>query len=110
MTTVKQLSDSLSMDILTCREQSDREVKGCYICDLLSWAMSRCSEGDAWVTVQTNVNVIAVASLTEAACVIFPEGIRGDEDALKRAEQQGVVCLSAKQSAAELACGIKALV
>ena len=42
-----------------------------YAGDLLSWVMSHATAGDAWVTIMSNINVAAVASLTEVACVIF---------------------------------------
>ena len=33
----------------------------------------------AWVTVQTHLNVIAVASLGDMACIILPENITMEE-------------------------------
>ena len=41
--------------------------------------MARGKPGMAWVTVQTHLNVVAVASLHEMACIILPEDIRMDE-------------------------------
>ena len=41
----------------------DREVRCGYTCDLLSWVMAHGEEGMAWVTVQTHMNVVAVAVL-----------------------------------------------
>lgn len=50
--------------------------------------MAHGREHMAWVTVQTHMNVIAVATLHEMSCVIIPEGIRV-EDAVARQGRRG---------------------
>lgn len=80
----------------------DREVNGCYVCDLLSYAMSHAAKDNVWITVQTNINVIAVAVLTEVGCVMLPEGLAPDEIAAAKAEEEGVVVLSSKLTAYEI--------
>ena len=60
---------------LTPAVAPDKDVTCGYVCDLLSWVMAHGEEGMAWVTVQTHLNVVAVAALAEMACVILPEGI-----------------------------------
>ena len=72
----------------------EREILGGYAGDLLSWVMGRASEGDAWVTIMSNVNIVAVSTLADPACIILSEGVSPDEETLVRAEQQGVNILS----------------
>ncbi|MGB9809253.1 MAG: DRTGG domain-containing protein [Caldanaerobacter sp.] len=72
----------------------EREIKGVYICDLLSWVMSHAKPNDAWITIQSHINVIAVALLSEISCVILPENLKLDEDARKKADEEGVPVLS----------------
>ena len=36
----------------------DREIKDCYIGDLLSWVMGRAPADSAWLTVMGNINSI----------------------------------------------------
>lgn len=60
-----------------------------YTCDLLSWVMAHGKQGMAWITVQTHMNVIAVASLMEMAAVIIPEGIQMEEPSLEKAREEG---------------------
>lgn len=74
----------------------DREILGGYAGDLLSWVMGRASEGDAWVTIMSNVNIIAVCALADPACIVLSEGVKPDADALNRAMQQGVNILSTR--------------
>jgi hypothetical protein len=73
---------------------ADREILGGYAGDLLSWVMGRASEGDAWVTIMSNVNVVAVSTLADPACIVLSEGVQPDEETLVRAKQQGVNILS----------------
>lgn len=80
-----------------------REVKGCYIGDLLSLVMSKAKSADVWITIQGNINVPAVASLTDCAMVIIAEGMKLDENAKKRAEQEGIPVYYSEESAFSLA-------
>ena len=68
----------------------DREIEGIFTGDLLSWAMGRAKEGDAWFTVMGNVNAIAVATLTDVSCIVLTENAALDQDAAKKAEMQGI--------------------
>lgn len=72
----------------------EREILGGYAGDLLSWVMGRASEGDAWVTIMSNVNIVAVSTLADPACIVLSEGVSPDEETLARAEQQGVNILA----------------
>ena len=73
--TVKQLAELIDARILN-QGDLDREITGGVVCDLLSWVMTNGGQGMAWTTVQTHLNVIAVAALHDLACIILPEGIK----------------------------------
>lgn len=66
-----------------------------YVCDLLSWVMGHGCEGTAWVTVQTHLNVVAIASLHAFSCVIIPDNIAVDQSVLDVAGEKGVCIISA---------------
>ena len=78
-----------------------------YTCDLLSWVMAHGEPGMAWITVQTHMNVIAVASLMEVAAVIIPEGIEMEEASLAKAREEGITVLASSLTAYEL-CALMA--
>lgn len=80
------------------------EVISGFTCDLLSWVMAKGKPGCAWITVQTHMNVIAVASLHEMACVVCPEGIKMEEASIARAEEEGIAIVESDLSAYEI-CG-----
>ena len=77
----------------------DTQVSCGYTCDLLSWVMAHGKQGMAWITVQTHMNVIAVASLMEMAAVIIPEGIQMEEPSLEKAREEGGAVLQSDKTA-----------
>lgn len=89
---------------LTPKVPMEREITCGYACDLLSWVMAHGEEGMAWVTVQTHLNVVAVASLAEMACVILPEDIVMEPEVLEKANAEGLCVLSSPLTAYEI-CG-----
>ena len=91
--TVLELSEKLGAKNI-CLPNPDREVVGAYVGDLLSWVMGRAPADCAWVTIMSNLNVVAVASLADVACVILSEDVELDGDALKKAENEGINILS----------------
>ena len=85
-----------------------RTVDGVYIGDLLSWVMAHGTAGMAWVTVQTHMNVIAVASLMEMAAVIIPEGIEMEAPSLEKAKEEGISVLESPLTAYEICARLAA--
>lgn len=91
-------------------DDGDREVTGGYAGDLLSWVMGRAVSGDAWVTIMSNINVIAVAQLTDVACVILAEGVEPGEDLIAAAEMRGVNLFSSAEPTFALCGKIHAMI
>ena len=101
--TVRDLTDSGIVTLVNEGTDGERLISGPYCCDLLSIAMGRAPEGCAWVTVMGNINTLAVASLTDAACVILAEGAALDEAALLKAAEQGIFVFQTEQPVFETA-------
>jgi len=101
MTVSELLSDGFCRSLAL--PEGDREVTGVYIGDLLSWVMGRAGSDQAWITIMSNVNVVAVASLADTACVVFAEGVVPDETVIATAEQKGINLLTCDRSAYEIA-------
>ncbi len=96
--TVKKFAVYNGYKILSCAEMSeDREITGVYICDLLSMAMANIQDGELWITVHTNLNIIAIASLANASCIVIPEGIEIDEITINRAQEKEVIIVQASE-------------
>ncbi len=71
-------------------DDKDTEITGVFCCDLLSIAMGKAPSGSAWVTVMANVNTLAVASLTDVACIILAEGTTFDSTLIDKAKEEGI--------------------
>ena len=71
-----------------------REISRVFCCDLLSIAMGKAPADGVWVTVMGNRNTLAVASLTDTACIILAEGVSLDEETLKKAREERIAVLS----------------
>ena len=104
---VKELADKLGAEILTGDINLDREVKNGYVGDLLSWVMSKAQQNDAWVTIMSNTNIVAVAVLTDVACIVLSEGVSPEEATLEKAISQEVAILKTGLSSFDAACVIK---
>ena len=106
--TVSDFVNKNALTVITMPEP-DREIKGCYIGDLLSWVMGRAEENDAWITIMSNANTVAVASLTQVACVILAENVELGSDIVKTAEQNGINVLKSELSSFQTALLLKDL-
>ncbi len=107
--TVKELAGRLELKSLAGESGLEREIQGCYIGDLLSWVMARASAGDVWITVMGNVNAIAVAALTDCACIVLTEAAELDADAKARADQQAIPVFSTEKDSFETAVKVAGL-
>ena len=100
--TVGELARKDGFKTAVCPEP-EREISGVYIGDLLSWVMGKADEGDAWVTIMSNINTIAVASLKDVACIILAEDVTFEPEIIKTAEEKGVNVILSEMTAYEIA-------
>jgi predicted transcriptional regulator len=100
--TVKQFAENFGFSTV-CIPDPEREVRGSYIGDLLSWVMGKASADNAWITIMSNINTIAVASLADLSCIILAEGVTLDEEVRSAAEAKRINVLSSAKSAFEIA-------
>lgn len=100
--TVKQLAQTCGLHPAVM-PNGEREITGVYIGDLLSWVMGRAADGDAWLTIMSNQNIVAVASLASVACVVLTEGVKLDAGVAELAAQKGINVLYAADSSYETA-------
>ena len=96
--TVKDFAEQSGLRVLNLADNAgELLIRQAYCCDLLSIAMTKVPEGAAWVTVMSNINTLAVASLTEAACVIVAENAATDSDFIEKAKAQGITVFHTEQ-------------
>lgn len=95
---ISEFAQKLDLKILAGGKALNKNVTGIYAGDLLSWVMAHAEQGNAWITVHTHMNTIAVAVLKELSCIILPEDIEPEPNSLKKAEEEGIAVLSAPKT------------
>ena len=106
--TVERLASDCGFRPLVISDK-ERTVSGAYVGDLLSWVMGRANADNAWITIMSNINVVAVASLSDVACVIFAEGVVPDGDVIDTARSKGINLLVSELPIYETAIKLSAL-
>ncbi|MBQ2253105.1 MAG: hypothetical protein II328_03885 [Clostridia bacterium] len=106
--TLRELIDTAELSPVYLADET-REVHGAYSGDLLSWVMGRAEADNAFLTIMTNVNVVAVASLAELSCVIFCEDVSIGEDVINAAKEKGINLLVSKKPTFETALSLSCL-
>jgi hypothetical protein len=97
-----ELVESLPLDVTTPGADLTREVTTGYVSDLLSDVIGHAPEGAVWVTLQTHLNIIAVASLKGIAGIVLANGRSPEEDTLKKASEMKVPVMTSSLPAFEL--------
>lgn len=93
MISLREITEKLNLEAVSSTHLLNRLVTGGYAADLLSCAIKSAKKDMVWVTLQSHVNVVAVASLIELAGIVITEGNRPDPETLDRAEKEGVVLM-----------------
>lgn len=99
--TVNEFAKKCELQVL-CLPDGEREITGGYVGDLLSWVMGRANSGDAWITIMSNPNIVAVASLSDVACIVLAEGVTAEKEVLDSATMRGINILSSTADAFSL--------
>ena len=107
--TVQELIDKQIFGVVNLGDSLDRQITVPFCCDLLSIAMGRAPAGCAWVTVMANMNTLAVAVLTEVACIVLAEGMKLDDTCLQKAVQQGITVFQTAEPVFDAALKVQRL-
>ena len=83
----------LGLNVISGKNLLDRDVTGGYVSDMLSDVIAHSKSGNIWVTLQTHLNIIPVASMKELSGIIIVNGRQPDEDTLKKAEEEKIPIL-----------------
>ncbi|MBI5474299.1 MAG: serine kinase [Ignavibacteriae bacterium] len=101
--TVREIKQQLGLFLCWGDEKLEHKVTGGYVGDLLSDVMANSKAGNVWITMQTHVNIVAVAVLKELAAIIIVNGRHPAEETLKKAAEEKVPILSSTLSAFDVA-------
>ena len=107
--TVRELIEATGWEVLVEPGNPQQMVSGGFAGDLLSWVMGKAPADGVWLTIMSNVNVAAVAALTDVACVILTESVTPDEPLLRKAQLQGINLLGSSLSTYQCAAALSRL-
>jgi hypothetical protein len=99
---IKDLINICELEVLTEVYEPDREVTNGYTSDLLSDVIANTEKDDIWITMQTHLNIIAVASLKELTAILIVMGREVDNDALDKAKEEKILILRTNLTAYQI--------
>jgi anti-sigma regulatory factor (Ser/Thr protein kinase) len=90
---IKNLIEELELKVLTStsEETFEKIIKDAYACDLLSYVLAKGKEESAWITVQTNINIVGVAVIKRIPIIIISEGGNVPEETIRKAEENSII-------------------
>lgn len=106
---VKDIIEKLNLQVVTSSNNLDAQIENGFVGDLLSVVMSKAPRNSAWITIQSHINIVAVATLIEAACIIVTEGFEVEADAIEKANEEGIIILTTKLSSYQVASELSKL-
>jgi predicted transcriptional regulator len=96
--TLEKIAKQLSLSVQAAGDKLDTEVTGGYASDLLSLVMAKARKGNVWVTLQSHLNIVAVAALLQLAGIIVTEGMSPDAATLEKANEEGIPILTTEHT------------
>jgi len=102
MTTVADIARAVAGSVVAAADAAGNEVRGGYASDLLSDVMANAQDGDAWITLQKHVNIVAVAQLKNLSAIVLIGGRQPDADTLARAAEQRIPLVTTASPAFEV--------
>lgn len=101
---VKELLKKTNWPVTASDEALEKDINGVFCGDLLSWVMGNCESGQGWITVQTHLNIVAVAALKEISCLIIVQGAEVPQATLDKVLEEDIALFQVKGSAYEACC------
>ncbi len=90
------------LDLKVYSGNTDREVSGGYASDLLSDVIANAKPDNLWITLQTHMNIVAVANLKELSGIILINNREPEETTLSKAKEEDITILSTGMQCFEL--------
>jgi predicted transcriptional regulator len=100
---VKELVEKFGMTVHAGENGLNKEVKCGHCGDLLSEVMGNAGSGCIWITVQSHMNIVAVAVLREMSAIVITGDNVPDNDTMNKANSEGIPLLSWKGRSYKLA-------
>ena len=90
---LEELVNKCGFEVITELYEPDLEISGGYSGDLLSDVIANTEKNNLWITMQTHLNIIAVASLKELSAIIVVMNRKIASDTIEKAKEEKVTIL-----------------
>lgn len=100
---VSELVKELNLVVFSGGEDLNREITGGYVSDLLSDVLENASKGKVWVTLQTQQNIVDIASRKELACVLLVSSLIPEQSTIDLSNEAHIPVLGTSMSTFEIA-------
>ncbi len=98
-----EVVEKLSLDVKTYTDGLQKEVTGVYVSDLLSDVMANSKDGNIWITLQTHLNIVAVAGLKGLSGIIIVNNRQPEKEIMEKADSEKVMIITTSMPAFEVA-------
>ncbi len=90
----------------------DVPVSHGYACDLLSVVLAKAKPNTIWLTIQSHMNIIGVASMANIPAVVICDGYDVPYNVIEKADEENVALFKSQENAFQLSgklveCGIE---
>jgi serine kinase of HPr protein (carbohydrate metabolism regulator) len=97
-----EIVSQLQLEVKSGQSKLDRDITRGYASDLMSDVIAHAEKNDLWVTLQTHLNIVAVATMKELAGIVLINGRQPEPETVKRAQQEELPILVSGLPAFEL--------
>ncbi|MCK9639186.1 MAG: DRTGG domain-containing protein [Prolixibacteraceae bacterium] len=100
---VSELAKELDLAVFSGRKGLSRNITGGYVSDLMGDVLENASKGKVWITLQTQENIMDIASLKELACVLLVSSLIPDQPTIDRSNEVNIPIIGTTMSTFEIA-------
>lgn len=94
---LREIIDKCGLEVVEA-ETLDVEISNGYTGDLLSDVMGNAPSDSIWLTVQSHMNIVAVASIVGAKAIILCNGLTYENETIEKAKENGIALLISSEN------------
>ncbi|ABV34188.1 MULTISPECIES: hypothetical protein [Pseudothermotoga] len=98
---ISEMVSKIGLEVV-CGDCKEEVVHGC-TGDLLSEVMSHAKPSSVWITVQSHVNIVAVAAISGIRAIVLCNAHKYPEETVSKAQHENICLLRTEKSPFEIA-------
>jgi len=94
---LREIIDKCNLKVIEA-ENLDVEISNGYVGDLLSDVMGNAPGDSIWLTVQSHMNIVAVASIVGVKAIVLCNGLTYEDETREKAKENAIALLSSSEN------------